>query len=190
MTLGQKIKEIRKRMGLSQEQLGKIINVSRQAITKWERDEGTPDISNLKELSTILGVTVDYLISNNTPLPALSMKIKLNKEKYKNKLSSYEEILKEYYKEPWEIFILSTNKKINKLERILNIFTGGDYYLIKGVSDLSPYYLAVKDNLKLLINIKNWTMEVIELPEDTSKKKITYKDMYFINCGKLKYKNK
>ena len=77
MTLGQKIKEIRKRMGLSQEQLGKIINVSRQAITKWERDEGIPDISNLKELSTILGVTVDYLISNNTTLPSLSMKIKL-----------------------------------------------------------------------------------------------------------------
>ncbi len=97
MTLGQKIKEIRKRMGLSQEQLGKIINVSRQAITKWERDEGIPDISNLKELSTILGVTVDYLISNNTTLPELSMKIKLNKEKYKNKLSSYEEILKENY---------------------------------------------------------------------------------------------
>lgn len=44
---------------------------------------------------------------------------------------------------------------MNKLERILNIFTGGDYYLIKGVSDLSPYYLIVKDNLKLLVNIKD-----------------------------------
>ena len=79
---------------------------------------------------------------------------------------------------------------MNKLERILNIFTCGVYYLIKGVSDLSPYYLIVKDDLKLLVNIKDWTMEVIELPENTSKKKINYKDMYFINCGKLKYKNK
>lgn len=35
MTLGEKLKEIRKRFGLSQEQLAEIMNVSRQAITKW-----------------------------------------------------------------------------------------------------------------------------------------------------------
>ena len=51
MTLGQKIREIRKRLGLSQENLADILNVSRQAITKWESDEGIPDISNLQELS-------------------------------------------------------------------------------------------------------------------------------------------
>lgn len=39
MTLGQKLKEIRKRFGLSQEQLAEIMNVSRQAITKWEYDK-------------------------------------------------------------------------------------------------------------------------------------------------------
>ena len=49
MTLGQKLKEIRKRFGLSQEQLAEIMNVSRQAITKWENDSGIPDISNLQE---------------------------------------------------------------------------------------------------------------------------------------------
>lgn len=44
MTLGEKLKEIRKRFGLSQEQLAEIINVSRQAITKWESDNGLPDV--------------------------------------------------------------------------------------------------------------------------------------------------
>ena len=38
MTLGQKLNEIRKKFGLSQEQLAEIMNVSRQAITKWESD--------------------------------------------------------------------------------------------------------------------------------------------------------
>ena len=51
MTLGQKLKEIRKRFGLSQGQLAEIMNVSRQAITKWENDAGIPDTSNLLELS-------------------------------------------------------------------------------------------------------------------------------------------
>lgn len=51
MTLGQKIRNLRKDMDLSQELLGEILNVSRQAITKWETDAGVPDVSNLQELS-------------------------------------------------------------------------------------------------------------------------------------------
>ena len=62
MTLGQKLKEIRKKIGLSQEQLAEIINVSRQAITKWETDAGLPDTENLKELSRIFEISIDYLL--------------------------------------------------------------------------------------------------------------------------------
>lgn len=47
MTLGQKLRKIRSKFGLSQEQLAEVINVSRQAITKWENDGGLPDVSNL-----------------------------------------------------------------------------------------------------------------------------------------------
>ena len=74
MTLGQKLKEIRNKFGLSQEQLAEIMNVSRQAITKWESDSGLPDVSNLQELSKVFGVTVDYLLNDNNSLPALSMR--------------------------------------------------------------------------------------------------------------------
>ena len=45
MTIGQKIKSLRKDMDISQEILGEILNVSRQAITKWETDAGVPDVS-------------------------------------------------------------------------------------------------------------------------------------------------
>ena len=85
MTLGQKLKEIRKRFGLSQEQLAEIMNVSRQAITKWENDGGLPDINNLQELSKIFGITVDYLLNDKNVLPTLSMKKELDRKKYKNK---------------------------------------------------------------------------------------------------------
>ena len=84
MTLGQKLKRIRSKFGLSQEQLAEIMNVSRQAITKWENDNGLPDVSNLKELSKVFGLTVDYLLDDNNGLPALSMKKELDKNKYKN----------------------------------------------------------------------------------------------------------
>ena len=86
--LGEKIKEMRKKFGLSQEELASIMNVSRQAITKWESDGGLPDISNLQELSKVFGITIDYLLDNNNDLPLMVMKKQINKEKYKNKISS------------------------------------------------------------------------------------------------------
>ena len=51
MSLGEKIREQRKQAGLSQEQLAEKLNVSRQAITKWETDKGIPDVANLIAIS-------------------------------------------------------------------------------------------------------------------------------------------
>lgn len=62
MTLGERMKEYREREGLTQEQLAERLNVSRQAVAKWERDGGLPDIENLIELSRRMGVTLDELL--------------------------------------------------------------------------------------------------------------------------------
>ena len=51
MSLGEKIREQRKQAGLSQEPLAEKLNVSRQAITKWETDKGIPDVANLIAIS-------------------------------------------------------------------------------------------------------------------------------------------
>ena len=188
MTLGQKLKEIRNRFGLSQEQLADIINVSRQAITKWENDNGLPDISNLQELSKVFGITIDYLLDDKNSLPALSMRKELDKEKYKNKLTMYSNILKEYYPEPYEIYILSRTPNLNFVETLIDTFIApeiGPVSTANELSDLSPYYLVKKNNLKLLVNIKNYVLEVIELPNDTNEKKFTYGKNKFINCGKF-----
>lgn len=189
MTLGQKLRKIRSKFGLSQEQLAEVINVSRQAITKWENDGGLPDVSNLQEISEVFGVTVDYLLNDDSNLPALSMKKKLDGNKYKNKVVVYSEVLKEYYPEPYEIFVLSRTKKLNFIELILDTFIApsiGPVSTADELGDLSPYYLVKKDDLKLLVNIKNYTLEVIELPFNTNDKKFIYKKNKFRNCGKLK----
>ena len=52
MTIGEKIKEARIGIGLSQEELAEKLNVSRSAIAKWEADKGVPDIENLKSTKT------------------------------------------------------------------------------------------------------------------------------------------
>ena len=191
MTLGQKLKEIRKKFGLSQEQLAEIMNVSRQAITKWETDAGLPDTENLKELSYIFGITIDYLLYNNNELPLLVMKKKLNKEKYKNKISSYEEVLKEYYPAPWKIYILTREKKMSKLEWIFDFIIGaGTIDLADALNDMSPYYLVKKDNIKLLVNMKDWVLEVKELDPNINEKKFAVDKNVFRKHNELIFLNK
>ena len=64
MTLGQKIQNLRKEKGLSQEDLASQITVSRQAVSKWELDLTIPDTENIVQLSKILSVSTDYLLSD------------------------------------------------------------------------------------------------------------------------------
>lgn len=51
MNLGEKIYNLRKKKGYSQESLASMMNVSRQAISKWEINESLPDMENLKKTS-------------------------------------------------------------------------------------------------------------------------------------------
>lgn len=64
--LSEKIKELRKKKGLTQEDLANALNVSRQAITKWESGDGSPDIENLKNIALYFHVSIDYLIDSTT----------------------------------------------------------------------------------------------------------------------------
>ena len=62
MNFSEKLKEIRKNEGLSQEQLAEKIGVSRQAITKWETGKGLPDVENMVIIAEIFKTTLDELL--------------------------------------------------------------------------------------------------------------------------------
>ena len=63
MNLSEKIQLCRKRAGLSQEALAEKLNVSRQAVSKWETGAAEPELSKLRALATAFGVTADWLLS-------------------------------------------------------------------------------------------------------------------------------
>ena len=65
MSLGNRILELRKKMGLSQEQLGEKVNVTRQTISNWELGETAPNPEQLKLLSQIFHISVDELLDND-----------------------------------------------------------------------------------------------------------------------------
>ena len=71
MTLGEKIREARRKCALSQEQLAEKMSVSRSAIAKWETDKGLPDVGNLKVLARLLNVSVDHLLDETQTVDEL-----------------------------------------------------------------------------------------------------------------------
>jgi transcriptional regulator with XRE-family HTH domain len=64
MELHEKIQELRKQKGLTQEELARILHVSRTAVSKWESGRGYPNIDSLKAIAVCFSVTVDTLLSS------------------------------------------------------------------------------------------------------------------------------
>ena len=72
MNLSEKLSFLRKEKGLSQENLADEMNVSRQAVSKWESGNVMPSLDNLIYLSKLYGVTIDSLIDDSQDLPSES----------------------------------------------------------------------------------------------------------------------
>ena len=64
MKLYEKIIKLRKEKGLSQEEFGNAINVSRQAVSKWESEQTKPDIDKLKDIAKFFDVSYEYLLND------------------------------------------------------------------------------------------------------------------------------
>lgn len=68
MEFNAKLQELRKRKGLTQEELAEVLFVSRTAISKWESGRGYPNIESLKAISKFFSVTIDELLSGEEVL--------------------------------------------------------------------------------------------------------------------------
>ena len=70
MTIADRIQSLRKSKGMSQEELADRIGVSRQAVSKWESEQATPDLEKVVIMSEIFEVTTDYLLKGIEPVKA------------------------------------------------------------------------------------------------------------------------
>ena len=102
MKLDEKLVRLRKEKGLTQLELAEAVKVSRQAVSKWESGGGIPSTENLRGLSELYGVSVDYLLNEEKREPEDS---NAPKEKTEN---SPEPVRKEKKKVPikWVVIAL------------------------------------------------------------------------------------
>lgn len=144
MRLGQKITELRKKNNLSQEGLAEKMNVSRQAVSKWESDQSIPDIEKIVSLSELFGVTTDYLLKSGAP----SFEIKTADIPAEDKLLILPDELVQKY--------LSTAKKSSKLRALsiaLAIFSPA---CISFCSAISGFLIGVSDKMQLRSAIQSF----------------------------------
>lgn len=64
MTVSSRLQKLRKKNGYSQEELAEKLGVSRQAISKWENEQGYPDMKNVIKLSELYGVSTYYILKS------------------------------------------------------------------------------------------------------------------------------
>ena len=109
MTVGEKIQFYRKQKGLSQEELGKLLIVSRQTVSQWENGQTYPTVDNLMRLREVFGITMDDLVKEGEP--ALPETVEEPLEIYDSK-PTRQEVDSAYYEMLWE------NKRFLRANRL------------------------------------------------------------------------
>ena len=88
--IANRLVELRKKSGLSQEELASKLGLSRQAVSKWERAEASPDTDNLIVLAQIYHVSLDDLLSTDTPVDEIVQDVKDQQEEKKEEPKAVE----------------------------------------------------------------------------------------------------
>ena len=187
MTLGEKLKSARKNANLTQEQLAEKLLVSRQAITKWESDKGMPDIENLRQLSKLLGVSLDYLLDDGKEIDFSVMREQINLKNYHYKRSfkgrwtkktgKKDMIVREKFPDA-QIHAVTGKQKLTRGERVidtvvwLTLSAVGIPELINAVKNADKEFYLVDDcDKQFFVTVTDEFIESRQLKEKITQKK-------------------
>ena len=194
MTLGEKIRQARKRCSLSQEQLAERMCVSRSAIAKWETDKGLPDIENLKILSRLLRVSVDSLLDERD-----EMESSVTREYYN--LSAYgrgcdkvkkDRMMQERFPDA-KICTLLGRPLLTERETIADSTRGiltpapfGTPEFMKSVRDTDKVFYLVEDDMgQFFVTVTATLLEIRPLNRKITEKTFQLGNWSFVRCDYL-----
>ena len=126
MQLGRRIKELRKKRNITQQDLAEMLGVSYQAISRWENNITSPDITALPVLANIFNVTVDYLLDVN--------------------INENTQIIENIYRQSWELCVNQKHKEAQELLEEKTKLFPNNYFLKNEL--LNIYYALMYDNDK------------------------------------------
>ncbi|MGN0490015.1 helix-turn-helix domain-containing protein [Ruminococcus sp.] len=188
MTLGEKLKEARKQTGLSQEQLSEKLGVSRSAVAKWETNKGIPDVDNLKALSQLLNVSVDYLLNDGDAIDELTTREPYNFSDYgkAKKKAMKDRAVREKFPEA-EIQPLIGKVKLTKgeciFDNVLGFLTDAPFGIPEFINWIKntdkAFYLIESDQKQFLVTVTDEFIETHRLAKRVESKKFEIGDWKF-----------
>ena len=124
MSIGERITELRTQNQMSQYELAKVMEVSRQAVSKWENDQSSPDAQNLIRLADILDTDIEYLTTGRRTFgrrPPVVLKTVETIEKVVEKPVIVEKIVNKVVEKPVVEYVEKpVVKKITRLKYVRN----------------------------------------------------------------------
>ncbi len=175
MTLGEKLREARKEAKLSQEEFAEKVGVSRSAVAKWESDRGIPDVENLKVIASLLNISIDYLLDDDTRLTFnetrepidLDSFIKTGKCRDKKDAACYAR-----YRDADAIYPLIRRKKQSLIEKTVDfIVRPGIIQLADYMNDSDGYFLVETKGKQILVRVGKDFITSSELANKVDPKK-------------------
>ena len=198
MNFEDKLKEARKNQGLTQEVMAEKLCVSRAAIAKWESGKGMPDVENLRAISSLLDVSIDYLLDGEADIDLNIIKEPINWEDYpkltglsKLKTTKENELVKTKYPDA-DITVLLRERKLSRGEKavdtavwLLTDAAPGTVEMADKLKDMSSYYLVEYSDKKLLVNITKDFIISQRLYASTNEKKLAIGENIFTKSVKI-----
>ena len=187
MTLAEKLKDARKNAALSQEQLAEKLCVSRAAVAKWESGKGLPDIENLKAISKLLNVSIDYLVDDGIEMDFRVTKEQIDLDSYEvtgRCRCKYDMPVVTRFPEATRINQLSLIHQLNKIEWWADFLTCGLYTMIWGLSHWKTwtgyYYLVEQGQRQFFVQVDEEFITVTNMPKKIDKNKFYIGDRQYI----------
>ena len=152
MELGKKIRQLRFRAGLTQEQLAQKLGIGPQSVSKWENDVAMPDISALPLLAEVFGVTIDDLFD-------LTTEQRLNR--IENRLDTEEELSQDVFTE-YESFLKGLLSSDRDKKRANSLLAYLYWHRMRAMAQKVRVY--AKDAIRLAPGEKDcqWTLQMAE----------------------------
>ncbi len=193
MTFGEKLSSLRKQANMTQEELAKKLKVSRQAITKWENDNGIPDIDNILRISMLFGVSVEQLFDykiENVSLDADGGNTEKTEtiEQENARLKNVEKFVSERFQDADGIYWLSRQRKLNAWEWVLDFFIGAGTLDVLDIAKTGFVYcfLIVKEGEYRLALIHKTTMVIKRLDNPFDGKKQVIDRYLYVKTKRIK----
>ncbi len=193
MIFAKKLKQLRQQAGWSQEQLADRLNVTRQAVAKWERGAGFPDIDNVQALAKLFNTSVDELLDYKRAGLASAIREPLDLDAYPTDTKGYSAsdlAVADKFADADKIESLNRHRQLTWWQKIIDFFVGAGTldmaFSGEAIGQLKGdrrYYLVEKSGRSWIVEVTKTYIERRELTKPFPHQQLSVGDFIYRRSG-------